>query len=80
MITTSLELSYNKKDKCFKIKRNYVDGVHCGQISGEKIYHVDNHYVHLSWGNGVPIAVYNDLNDMVDRLEKQYNVKPTINK
>lgn len=75
---TSCELIWNNKENYYKITLSYKDNINEGSQSGAKIYKVDNHLIHLSWGGGVPIAVYSDINEMLERLEKQYNVKPLI--
>lgn len=73
----SCRIKTDLKRKCYILSLEDVsdDGWSGGQ-TGAKIYKVGTYLVLTSWGNGIPIDVYSNVNDMIDKLTKRYGIVP----
>lgn len=91
VIFTSVLLEWRKKLKCYVITTNHKNGVWEGSHSGARIYPVNSidsltenkiktsmSFVHTTWGNGEPTAVYKTREIMIEHLRKMYNCEVTI--
>lgn len=75
-VYTLVEIKENNKKNVFEITTHHKEGAWEGSSSGEKVYKVGGYLVHTEWGTGIPIAVYNNRNEMIIAIQSRYKLQP----
>ena len=72
MAFTKVEVTWDIKRKIYIVETFHKNGEWEGSSRGAKIYPVSNVFVYTEWGNGIPIAVFQNIEDIKKQLSIKY--------